>query len=481
MPKRRADATEDDPVTPETGGAGDEIRSDATAGEPDPLPAAGAESEPAVQPEPPVGTVETVTVDEAAAEPAPEAAPRPEPTAEPAHAEVREDLSEEHHEEEGMSLAARLLTVLLLLIAGAALGIWGAPRLAPLLPSGLAPVADWLTPGRSDAEAEIAALRERVEGQIGGVETRLAELKPADDIDARIASAVGASDTKLSAEIGALQEALKANDGADVRQRLDRLDATLQGQAAELGTLKDQLSGATEASGQLNDEAVQKIDVYRGEVDGLRAEMGTLGDKVAALATRIDEVAAEADRQIQTAQSKVGEVQAQADTALSAAETDADIALIRAAVASGQPFADSLDRLKTHEAAVPEGLAAAAPGGVKTMAELRDSYPDAAHAAIRASILASAGDGVMARSRAYLAAQVASRSLTPQQGTGTDAVLSRMEEHLRQDDLKGVLDEAQDLPSEAAAAMSGWLDAARLRADAVAALATLDAGDKAAN
>ncbi len=480
MPKRRADATEDDPVTPETGGAGDEIRSDATEGAPDPLPTAGAESEPAVQPEPPVETVETVTVDEAAAEPAPEAAPAPEPGPVPAAAEAREDLAEEHHEEEGMSLAARLLTVLLLLIAGAALGIWGAPRLAPLLPSGLAPVADWLTPGRSDAEAEIAALRERVEGQIGGVETRLAELKPADDIDARIASAVGASDAKLSAEIGALQEALKTNDGADVRQRLDRLDSTLQGQAAELGTLKDQLSGATEASGQLNDEAVQKIDVYRGEVDGLRAEMGTLGDKVAALATRIDEVAAEADRQIQTAQSKVGEVQAQANTALSAAETDADIALIRAAVASGQPFADSLDRLKTHEA-VPEGLAAAAPGGVETMAELRDSYPDAAHAAIRASILASAGDGVMARSRAYLAAQVASRSLTPQQGMGTDAVLSRMEEHLRQDDLKGVLDEAQDLPSEAAAAMSGWLDAARLRADAVTALATLGAGDKAAN
>ena len=65
---------------------------------------------------------------------------------------------------------------------------------------------------------------------------------------------------------------------------------------------------------------------------------------------------------------------------------------------------------------MPEGLTAAAASGVPTLAELRDSFPDAAHEAIRASIMASAGDGVVARSRAFLKAQVASRSLTPQPG-----------------------------------------------------------------
>ena len=75
--------------------------------------------------------------------------------------------------------------------------------------------------------------------------------------------------------------------------------------------------------------------------------------------------------------------------------------------------------------------------------------------------MASAGDGVLARSRAFLEAQVSSRSLTPQTGQGTDAVLSRMEDKLRQDDLDGVLAEAESLPSEAAAAMGDWLAAAR--------------------
>jgi hypothetical protein len=477
MPKRRADATEDAPLTPETGGEGEvrpEAGGNATETDREPLPAPGAESEPEQHAAPPEPPVEAVTVDEAVSEPAAE--PLPEPAA---MADAREEPGEEHHEEEGMSWPARLLTALVLLIAGAALGIWGAPKLAPLLPSGLKPVADWLAPGRADSEAEIAALKAELDAGIGGVETRLAGLPSGEDIDARAAAVVEAAESKLSAEIAALKEAVSANDATDIRQRLDRLEAGLEGRSAELQALKDQLSGAAAASGQLNEEAVARIDVYKGQVDGLRAEMGSLGDKVAALATRVDEVAAEADRQIETARSRVGEIQAQADTALSAAETDADLALIRAAVASGAPFADPLGRLAGQGEAVPEALSAAAPTGVETMAELRDSYPDAAHAAIRASILAGAGEGVLARSRAYLAAQVASRSLTPQQGVGTDAVLSRMEERLRQDDLAGVLEEARALPSEAAAAMAGWLDAARLRADAVAALAALGAEGKA--
>ena len=161
MPKRRADATGDDPVTPRnrrrrgcparrpTGDATGE----AAGTDREPLPAPGAESEPEQAALPPEAPVETVTVDEAVAEPAPEP--------ELAAAEARDEPGDEHHDEEGMSWPARFLTALVLIIAGAALGVWGAPKLAPLMPSGLRPVADWLAPGKADAEAEIAALRAR--------------------------------------------------------------------------------------------------------------------------------------------------------------------------------------------------------------------------------------------------------------------------------------------------------------------------------
>jgi hypothetical protein len=250
---------------------------------------------------------------------------------------------------------------------------------------------------------------------------------------------------------------------------------------AELKALKDQLSGSTAASGQLSEDAAKKIDVYRAELDGLRAEMSALQDKVGGLSTRIDQVAANADRKIETAQSQVSAIQSKADSALGAAEIEQDIALIRAALASGQPYQEPLSQLSGRpNLTVPDGLQAAAATGVATLATLRDSFPDAAHEAIRASILASAGDGLLARSRAYLEAQMASRSLTPQPGNGPDAVLSRMEGRLQHDDLAGALRESEALPSEAAAAMSGWLDAARLRAGATDGLATLAAAAPAA-
>ncbi|MFO1142799.1 MAG: hypothetical protein U1E59_10465 [Amaricoccus sp.] len=94
---------------------------------------------------------------------------------------------EEHEDEGGWSFAARTLAVLLLLIAGAALGIWGAPKLAPMLLSGLAPVAEWLTPGKSEADAQQVAVRCRRGSTRGwsGMDARIADLAKPDDVDAR--------------------------------------------------------------------------------------------------------------------------------------------------------------------------------------------------------------------------------------------------------------------------------------------------------
>jgi hypothetical protein len=210
--------------------------------------------------------------------------------------------------------------------------------------------------------------------------------------------------------------------------------------------------------------------------------MGSLSDEGAARASRIDSVAADASRQNETARSQAAQAEAQAEPKVGAATVEADLAQVRAALAAGLPFDAATERLAGQSSvSIPEPLLAVAEGGVTPLPALRDNFPDAAHAAIQASIMASAGDGVFARSRAFLEAQVASRSLTPQDGMTPDAVLSRMEDRLRHDDLAGALQEAGQLPTEAAAAMSGWLGAAQSRLDAEAALATLEAGHAATN
>ena len=154
------------------------------------------------------------------------------------------------------------------------------------------------------------------------------------------------------------------------------------------------------------------------------------------------------------------------------------MALIRAAMEGGQPFAgrSKAARPAAPGVTVPDGLSAAAASGVADARAAARRLPRRRARCDPRQRPAGAGDGVLARTRAFLEAQVASRSLTPQADRAPDAVLSRMEDKLRHDDLAGALAESAQLPSEAAAAMAGWLDAARLRAaTARDGLATLDA------
>ena len=442
--------------------------------------AADAESAAAAEPEADVATTE------------PDAAPEAETVAvaAPYHApEV-----EEHEEEAGGSFASKVLTFLVLLLAGAALGIWAAPKVAPMLPSGMAPVAAWLTPGSSESAARFADLDTRLaaaDARITDLTQQVPQIDPAEitaNATDAATSAADAVETRLGMQITDLRDTLGQLDTSAIRQQVTRLQTAVDGQSTELAALKEQLGGAANVS-SLSDEAVARIDVYRAELDGLRAELGTLTDNVSALSSRIDEVAATADRSIDAAQARVAEIEAQSNSAIDAAgaavgaaSATADVAQIRAALASGAPFSEPAERLAAApDVVLPDALMAVAGNGVPTLADLGESFPDAALEAIRASILASGGEGLLGRATAFLEAQVASRSLAPAEGSGPDAVLSRMEASLRADDLEAVIDESAQLPSESAAAMSGWLDGARQRVAAEKALAELAGSLPAAN
>lgn len=514
MPKRKSDATEGDalgtgheapevPVDPERAAA----EQAATASVPETPPEtteraeAGAAEEPGYAAAGKAPSAELSTPWEAAEPGSPEAAAPPGATTDPAaaadpyrepeiaaapaaHRDRDQDAypasteagDDGHDDEGGWSFAAKALAVLVLLIAGGVLALWGGPRLAPHLPSGLSGVAAWLTPGAGDAEARVAELEARLGSRIDGLETQLGGLAAPDDIAAAVNEAV----TRLDGEIAAVKQAIAEDGGAGAAEQVARLQSALDGQAAELAALKDQL-GAAPASAA-SDEVASRIDVYEAGLAGLRAEVGTLQENVAGLATRVDGAVLNARAEIDAARTRVEEIESEADTRLSAAQADADRAMIASALASGTPFEPAVQSLGDQAGTtVPQALVDAAATGVPTMTQLRDEFPEAAHAAIRASIMAGAGEGVLARTRAFFEAQVASRSLSPREGPSPDAVLSRVEERLKQDDLDGALAEAEGLASEAQAAMASWLDAARRRAAVVDGLATLDTAAPATN
>ncbi|MEM9640624.1 MAG: hypothetical protein AAGA19_03910 [Pseudomonadota bacterium] len=390
---------------------------------------------------------------------------------EPAHDPVEgvadepdpEPAAEEHEEEHHRSFASRVLTWLILLLAGGGLALWGAPRIAPELPDGLGPVKAWLMPGEFESRRRIAALE-------SSVETRLSDLAPGlDEAGVRevVATQVAAMQDATSTQIQELSDQVAAADSASIEGRLAQLETRIEGMAAELSTLQ----GLTPDGGTGPD-----LSVFTGTVDGLRAELAALAEQQGGLSQRIDDVEVEVARRLTEAEAEVAAATDEAANTKSSALAEAAVSMIAAAIASGEPFDTAVVQLAENtEAEVPSALVEAAAGGVATLGVLRNSFSDAAHAAIRADITSSGSENVGSRLTSFLEAQIATRSLTPQEGDSADAVLSRAEDALRRDNLDAAVTELERLPDAARAAMDAWISRAVTRVSAAAGLAEVRA------
>ena len=400
--------------------------------------------------------------------PEPEPAPEPAPEASAPH----EHEEEEHHR----SFAARVLTWLVLLIAGGGLALWGGPKVAPHLPSGLGPVKAWLMPGALDTEAELAALGARLDARIDAVEEAAAE-PPAVPEDA-IQAAVADLESRLTPRLDDLADQVGAIDREAIETRLTQLETKVEGLAAQV----EGLASLGEGTAELSEEDLARISAFSATVDGVRAELSTLADKQGELSQRIDDVAAAAQRRITEAEEEVAAASQQAEATKSAAMAQAAATTIGAALTAGEPYEVALAQLDENtDVEIPEALTASAASGVTPLGTLRESFPDAAHEAIRATIRAKDDSSVGGRLAAFIEAQVASRSLTPQQGDSTDAILSRAEDALRRDNLAAAVSELESLSEPARAAMQDWISRAEARVAARSALTGLNAALTAGN
>ena len=378
---------------------------------------------------------------------------------------------EDEHEESG--IAAKILMITGLLVAGGALALWIGPKIAPSLPSGMTPVSAWLSPGGEATQIEIAELRRSLEEIPQAVSAR--------EIEAMIANQNQTLSTELEAQIAAVRDQVAASDSNEIESRLATVESRLEGLRAELSSLMAQLSDVLTTGGAVSAETNAQIATYAAAMEGLKAEIAALAAQNGALSQKIDNVSVVASRQVAEAESKVSAVEVNAEMERNTATIQSSLKAIDVALAAGLPFASALTALENAGVMdIPVALADAS-GGVATLPQLRADFPEAAHAAIRASILASAGDGLVAGISAFARAQVASRSLTPQEGLGPDAVLSRAEAALKQDDLATALAEIEALPvvsmpSEARGPMGDWVASATARLNAVEAYeALLDA------
>ena len=386
-----------------------------------------------------------------------------------------------HHDEpedRSPSLAGRLLTYLVLLIAGAALALWGGPKLAPQLPAWAAPAAKFLTPGGDAALQEVTSLRTEVDSKLGA----LSAGPDADAIraiaQAEIDAAVGASTTALQSEITALRDQLTASDSGEIEARLAQMETRVEGLSAELGTINDAVSKATLEGGSISEAALATLSANGGKIDGLRAELEAIAARNGALSQRIDDVEAAATRRVAEAEAELAASAEEAKSLAAQKAMQEQLTALANAATGGGPFEQELQAVAAIDGlAVPQNLTDAAAAGIKPVALLEAEFAPLAHEAIRVSIKSDASEngGTLSKISAFFESQVATRSLEPTEGDSVDAILSRMQAGLGTGALDTVLSEAEGLAPPAKSVLASWLNDVAARHAVLGALQSLGA------
>ncbi len=297
--------------------------------------------------------------------------------------------------------------------------------LAQVVPNGW-PVGDVaaLEASLTSQSAEIAALK----AEIG----RLAE------------TSAPKPDLALEERLSSVEEAVKTITPVDLGPLTDRTTA-LEKQIADISTL---------SAGAATDPAA--LNQLRAEVEALKT--GALPQNLLSEATTaMDAKLAEVDAQLAS-------VKSQAEAMAKAATQKAALHQIMASLESGSPYASALGDLAEMD--VPPVIADNAKTGLPSLQSLRGEFPEVARAALDAALRANPGGTWTERVGTFLRGQTGARSLTPREGSDPDAILSRAEAALAQDDLADVIQEIATLPAEGQAAMADWTARVALRIEA---------------
>ncbi|MBU2866760.1 COG4223 family protein [Pacificibacter marinus] len=275
----------------------------------------------------------------------------------------------------------------------------------------------------------------------------------------------GASTDVLQNRVSALEDQL-TDSQTQVVQMAELID-TVRGEMSALTTSVD----AKIADINL-DDALAPVEAALAAVD---QRLTAVEAAPVAEAIVSPEATAAYERQLTEMQTLLNNEVARLQEAKAAAETEeanatkaSAISRLQEAITTGQPY-DAV--LKNLQIEVPAALIAPAKQGVATLQDLATSFEDAADIAIVETAKADVeNQGWMDR---FLRTQLGLRSLTPKDGTSPDAILSRAEQALRDNDLQTALTEISTLPDVGQAVMADWVAIAQTRLDVANALSAM--------
>jgi len=316
------------------------------------------------------------------------------------------------------------MIIIFSLICGGIITLSFSTKISALLPSGMAPLARFLSPSEALAIERIQIYKLETDNRLNKIEN----IKHP-NVDLKIKELRD----EISNDIAQISKELTEIDNSKIENRLNELEKKITNTL----TLVDELVFNSSKNVIINDSPLNKN--YDLIIKKLRSEITFLSNQQNLLIEQFNTLK-----------------NANLNTFKKNSKDLNDFDKIKEALNFGGPYKLALEEISKKETQIPKALLDNSEG-VVTMNYLKTNFPTVAHASLKASLKQSDESGLGGKLLGFLKSQVTVRSLDAQEGNSVNAILSRMQVALNNDDLSEVIRQSSDLDKTAKSEIKDWL------------------------
>ena len=332
------------------------------------------------------------------------------------------------------------MIIIFSLICGGIITLSFSTKISALLPSGMAPLARFLSPSEALAIERIQIYKLETDNRLNKIEN----IKHP-NVDLKIKELRD----EISNDIAQISKELTEIDNSKIENRLSELEKKITNTL----TLVDELVFNSSKNVIINDSPLNKN--YDLIIKKLRSEITFLSNQQNLLIEQFNTLK-----------------NANLNTFKKNSKDLNDFDKIKEALNFGGPYKLALEEISKKEIQIPKVLLDNSEG-VVTMNYLKTNFPTVAHASLKASLKQSDETGLGGKLLGFLKSQVTVRSLDAQEGNSINAILSRMQVALNNDDLSEVIRQSSDLNGAAKSEIKDWLSLAVKRQETIEAFSEM--------
>ena len=332
------------------------------------------------------------------------------------------------------------MIIIFSLICGGIITLSFSTKISALLPSGMAPLARFLSPSEALAIERIQIYKLETDNRLNKIEN----IKHP-NVDLKIKELRD----EISNDIAQISKELTEIDNSKIENRLSELEKKITNTL----TLVDELVFNSSKNVIINDSPLNKN--YDLIIKKLRSEITFLSNQQNFLIEQFNTLK-----------------NANLNTSKKNSKDLNDFDKIKEALNFGGPYKLALEEISKKEIQIPKVLLDNSEG-VVTMNYLKTNFPTVAHASLKASLKQTDESGLGGKLLGFLKSQVTVRSLDAQEGNSINAILSRMQVALNNDDLSEVIRQSSDLNGAAKSEIKDWLSLAVKRQETIEAFSEM--------